>query len=168
VSGGTGALLVSPFNVKWRCSAQPGGVEESKFCLFSVVFPVRCVSGISPKFYFRKHALCFLPLATILESLSCIFFFSSYKPQSHKIKRKFWILRVNKIMLHKTQLAKYSLKYIKNKQDRWLNTNLLTYFLFALRMFLWQIVLKDGQRFQLRSLHMIYCYFFPGVSFYYF
>jgi hypothetical protein len=47
--GGTGALLVSPFNVKWRCSVQAGGVEESKFCLFSVVFPVRCVSSVSPK-----------------------------------------------------------------------------------------------------------------------
>jgi hypothetical protein len=30
--------LVSPFNVKWRCYAQAGGVEESKFCLFLVVF----------------------------------------------------------------------------------------------------------------------------------
>jgi hypothetical protein len=61
------AFLVSPFNVKWRCSAQAGGVEESKFCLFSVVFPVRCVSSISPRFYFRRHAFCFLPLAAILE-----------------------------------------------------------------------------------------------------
>jgi hypothetical protein len=68
VSGsGTGTLLVSLFNVKWRCSAQAGGVEESKFCLL-VVFPVRCVSSISLRFYFRKHAFCFLPLATILES----------------------------------------------------------------------------------------------------
>jgi hypothetical protein len=61
--------LVSPFNVKWRCSAQAGGVEESKFCLFSVVFPVRRISSVSPRFYFRRHAFCFLPLATILESL---------------------------------------------------------------------------------------------------
>jgi hypothetical protein len=45
--GGLDALLVSPFNVKWRCSAQAGGVEGSKFCLFSVVLPVRCVSSIS-------------------------------------------------------------------------------------------------------------------------
>jgi hypothetical protein len=45
-----------------------GGVEESKFCLFSVVFPVRCVSSISPRFYFRRHAFCFLSLVTILES----------------------------------------------------------------------------------------------------
>jgi hypothetical protein len=42
VSGsGMGALLVSPFNVKWRCSAQAGGVEGSKFCLFLVVLPAR-------------------------------------------------------------------------------------------------------------------------------
>jgi hypothetical protein len=68
VSGGPGALLVSPFNVKWRCSAWAGVVEESKFCLFLVVFPVRCISSFSPRFYFRKHDFCFLPLFTILES----------------------------------------------------------------------------------------------------
>jgi hypothetical protein len=65
----TGALLVSPFNVKWRFSAQAGGVEGSKFCLFSVALPARCVSRISPRFHFRRHAFCFLPLAAILESL---------------------------------------------------------------------------------------------------
>jgi hypothetical protein len=48
VSGsGAEAFLVSPFNVKWRCYVQVGGVEESKFCLFSVVFPVRCISSTS-------------------------------------------------------------------------------------------------------------------------
>jgi hypothetical protein len=36
-------LLLSPFNVEWGCYAQAGGVEESEFCLFSVVFP-----GVSP------------------------------------------------------------------------------------------------------------------------
>jgi hypothetical protein len=34
-----------------------------------VVFPVRCLSSVSPRFCFRKHAFCALPLATILESL---------------------------------------------------------------------------------------------------
>jgi hypothetical protein len=69
VSGGsTGALLASPFNMKWRCYEWPGGVEDSKFCIFSVVFPARCVSSISPRFYFRRHVFCFLPLAAILES----------------------------------------------------------------------------------------------------
>jgi hypothetical protein len=24
-------------------------------------FPVRCVSSVSPRFYFRRHAFCFLP-----------------------------------------------------------------------------------------------------------
>jgi hypothetical protein len=68
-SGGSpGALLVSPFNVKWRCSVQAGGVEGSKFCLFSVALPVRCISSVSPRFHFRRHTFCFLPLATILES----------------------------------------------------------------------------------------------------
>jgi hypothetical protein len=56
------AHLVYLFNVKWRCYVWAGGVEESKFCLFSVVFPVRCISSVSPGFYFRKHAFCFLPL----------------------------------------------------------------------------------------------------------
>jgi hypothetical protein len=45
----------------------------SKFCLFSVVFPVRCISIVSPRFYFRWHAFCFFPLAAILESPSCFF-----------------------------------------------------------------------------------------------
>jgi hypothetical protein len=62
------ALLVSPFKVKWRFSALAGGVEGSKFCLFSVVLPARCVSSISPIFHYRRLAFCFLPLAAILES----------------------------------------------------------------------------------------------------
>jgi hypothetical protein len=49
-----------------RCYEQAGGVEESKFCLFSVLFPVRCISSVSPRFYFRRHAFCFLLLAAIL------------------------------------------------------------------------------------------------------
>jgi hypothetical protein len=63
-----GALLVSPFNVDWGCYAWAGGVEESEFCLFLVVFLVRCISSISSRFYFRKHAFCFLPLVSVLES----------------------------------------------------------------------------------------------------
>jgi hypothetical protein len=66
------------FNMKWRCSAQAGGVEESKFCLFSVVFPVRCISIVSPRIYCRKPAFCFLPLAAILESLYGYFNTLSY------------------------------------------------------------------------------------------
>jgi hypothetical protein len=69
-SGGPGALLVSPFNVKWRFSVQAGGMEGSKFCLFSVVLPARCVSSVSPRFHLRRHAFCFLPLAAILEFFS--------------------------------------------------------------------------------------------------
>jgi hypothetical protein len=42
--------------------------EESEFCLFSVLFPIRYITSISPRFYFRKHAFCFLPLVSILES----------------------------------------------------------------------------------------------------
>jgi hypothetical protein len=68
VSAGTGALLVSLFNVAWGYYAQVGGVEVLEFCLL-VVFPARCVSSISQRVYFRKHAFCFLPLVSILESL---------------------------------------------------------------------------------------------------
>jgi hypothetical protein len=67
-TGGPGALLVSPFNVKWRFSAPAGGVEGSKLFLFSVIVPAKCVSSISPRFHYRRLAFCFLPLATILES----------------------------------------------------------------------------------------------------
>jgi hypothetical protein len=45
-----------------------GGVEGSRFCLFSVVLPAKCVSSISPRFHYRRLAFCFLPLAAILES----------------------------------------------------------------------------------------------------
>jgi hypothetical protein len=66
--GSPAALLVSPFNVKWRFSAPPGGVEGSKLCLFSVILPAKCVSSVSPRFHYRRLTFCFLPLATILES----------------------------------------------------------------------------------------------------
>jgi hypothetical protein len=68
-TGGQGALLVSPFNVKWKFSALAGGVEGSKLCLFSVIMPAKCVSSISSRFQYRTLAFCFLPLAAILESL---------------------------------------------------------------------------------------------------
>jgi hypothetical protein len=68
VTGGPGALLFSPFNMKWRFSVLAGSVEGSKFCLFSVILPVKCVSSVSPRFLYRRHAFCFLPLATILET----------------------------------------------------------------------------------------------------
>jgi hypothetical protein len=64
--------------MEWGCYARAGGVEESKFCLFSVVFPVRCISSVSPRFYFRKHTFCFLPLATILESHKSLYIVFSF------------------------------------------------------------------------------------------
>jgi hypothetical protein len=36
--------------------------------LFLVALPARCVSSVSPRFHFRRHAFSFLPLAAILES----------------------------------------------------------------------------------------------------
>jgi hypothetical protein len=73
VTGGPGALLVSPFNMKWRFSAPVGGVEGSKLCLFSVIMPAKCVSSVSPRFHYRRLAFCFLPPAAILESLTMFF-----------------------------------------------------------------------------------------------
>jgi hypothetical protein len=69
-----GALLGSPFNMKWRFSAPAGDVEESKLCLFSVIMPAKCVSSISPRFHYRRLAFCFLPLAAILEFHNFSFF----------------------------------------------------------------------------------------------
>jgi hypothetical protein len=94
--GGVGDLLVSPFNMKWWCYVQAGGVEESKFCLFWAVFPVRCISSISPRFYFRKHAFCFLPLATILESPDMLFYVTCLFPPwrlSHpgNLQQRMWL-----------------------------------------------------------------------------
>jgi hypothetical protein len=74
-TGGPGALLVSPFNVKWRFSALAGDVEGSKLCLFSVIMPAKCVSSISPRFHYRRLTFCFLPLAAILESLLCLSYY---------------------------------------------------------------------------------------------
>jgi hypothetical protein len=51
--------------MEWRFYAQAGSVEESKFFLFLVVVPVRCIHSISPRFYFRRQTFCFLPLAAI-------------------------------------------------------------------------------------------------------
>jgi hypothetical protein len=36
-------------------------------------FSCKVFSSISPRFYFMKHAFCFLPLVTILESLYVFF-----------------------------------------------------------------------------------------------
>jgi hypothetical protein len=53
--------------VKWRFSALAGGLEGSKFSLFLVILPAKCLSSISPRFHYRRLAFCFLPLTTILE-----------------------------------------------------------------------------------------------------
>jgi hypothetical protein len=63
-----GALLVSPFNMKWRFSVPAGGVEGSKFCPFLVILLAKWFSSVSTRFHYRSLAFCFLPLATILES----------------------------------------------------------------------------------------------------
>jgi hypothetical protein len=68
---------IFPSHLGTGVSQQPTGppgysvqrtVEGSKFCLFSVALPARCVSSVSPRFHLRRHAFCFLPLAAILES----------------------------------------------------------------------------------------------------
>jgi hypothetical protein len=106
-SGGSrGALLVSPFNIKWRCYAQAGGVEESKFYLFWLVFPVRCISSISPRIYFRRHTFCFLPLAAILEFLCRLTVLNSW----------WWIHGHLKNYWHTSDLFKFS-KYKKRAME---------------------------------------------------
>jgi hypothetical protein len=67
-TGSLGALLVSPFKVKWWFSVPAGGVEGSKLWLFSVIMPAKCVSSVSPRFHYRRLHFCFLPLGAILES----------------------------------------------------------------------------------------------------
>jgi hypothetical protein len=78
-----GTLLVSPFTMELGCYVWAGGVEESEFFLFLVVFPVRCVSSISPRFYFRTYTFCFLPLVTILESATLAF--AGLNPQAQSL-----------------------------------------------------------------------------------
>jgi hypothetical protein len=73
--------------VKWRFSALAGGVKGSKFCLFSVVLPARCVSSVSPRFHCRRLAICFLPLATILES-PYVFLIIAYVFSSTKLEKR--------------------------------------------------------------------------------
>jgi hypothetical protein len=62
-----------------------GGVEWSKLCLFSVIMPVKCVSGISPRFHYRGLTFCFLPLAAVLES-SCAIYFSCDNKEAMLLK----------------------------------------------------------------------------------
>jgi hypothetical protein len=51
-----------------------GGLGVLEFCLM-VVFPARCVCSISARFLlYRAHAICFLPLVTILDLLFFFFF----------------------------------------------------------------------------------------------
>jgi hypothetical protein len=56
------------FSVQHEVEMLCTGVEGSKFCLFSVALPGRCVSSVSPKFHFRRHTFCFRSLAAILEN----------------------------------------------------------------------------------------------------
>jgi hypothetical protein len=62
--------------MEWGCYVLAGGVEVLEFCLFLVAFPARHISSAAPRFYFRKHAFCFLPLVTILESPHPFFLYS--------------------------------------------------------------------------------------------
>jgi hypothetical protein len=63
-----GALLVSPYNMAWRSYVQARGLGMCEFCFFLVVFPDRYVSSISARFLlYGAHAICFLPLVTILD-----------------------------------------------------------------------------------------------------
>jgi hypothetical protein len=68
-----------------------GGVVVLDFYLFLVVFPARCISSVSPRFYFRRHAFCFLPLVTILHDLN----FQVFVDFSNTCSRLIPLLSVN-------------------------------------------------------------------------
>jgi hypothetical protein len=75
-TGSLEALLVSPFNVKWRCSAPAGGVKESKFCLFLVVLPARCLQRLSK--ISLQEARFLLPPSSCHLGISTHFYFSMF------------------------------------------------------------------------------------------
>jgi hypothetical protein len=66
-------------HLTWSGDARRGlWVWRSQSFASSQFFPVRCISSICPRFYFRKHTFCFLRLASILES----------PPKENLLKRK--------------------------------------------------------------------------------
>jgi hypothetical protein len=115
-TGGPGALLVSPFNIKWRFSALAGGVEGSKLCLYSVILPAKCVSIISLRFHFRRLAFCFLPLAAILECLIFFFFKGKSNRNSGAEEHNYQMEKSHREFHHQTQSNKR--KRVTEREDR--------------------------------------------------
>jgi hypothetical protein len=62
--------------------------RSQSFASFQWFFPVRCISNVSPRFYFRRHAFCFLPLAVTLKSSKLIF---TILIQSFNTPRRRWM-----------------------------------------------------------------------------
>jgi hypothetical protein len=128
-TGGPGALLVSPLNVKWKFSALAGGVEGTKLCLFSVIMPARCVSSVSPGFHYRRLTFCFLPLAAILESPPKLILYLNLGP-IHRISHyKYANIPKSKILLVPSILDKGTSTY--NFYDMNSFTNIIAYLLCA-------------------------------------
>jgi hypothetical protein len=71
----------------WRC----GGVKV--LSLFGV-FSSMCISSVSPRFYFRRLAFSFLPLAAILESLFLFFLRSCHAVFYHGYTNWIWEMSV--------------------------------------------------------------------------
>jgi hypothetical protein len=68
VSVGAGALLFSQCNVAWRSFVWAGGSGCWNFASSSCFFSTKCGSSVSARFLiYGAHAVCFLPLVTILD-----------------------------------------------------------------------------------------------------
>jgi hypothetical protein len=74
VSGSMGALLFSQCNVAWRGFVRAGVSGVRVLLLLGGIFSAKCGSSISTKFLiYGAHAVCFLPLVTILDSPEMLF-----------------------------------------------------------------------------------------------
>jgi hypothetical protein len=92
----------------WWC----GGVKV--FCLFLMVFPAKPISSISPRFYFRNHTFCFLPLVTILEYLLARTFINItiYPQYNNNLNKK--KIKLGLTILHTKIKIACSLSYAKS------------------------------------------------------
>jgi hypothetical protein len=106
-SGSAGALLVSPFNMKWGCYVWPGGVEESKFCLFLVAFPIRSI------LYFLPHE----PHHRVIHNIAAVFLRATEtERKSEWVRQKSVILQSNLADFCHTLCIRGGLLYLAQTQ----------------------------------------------------
>jgi hypothetical protein len=115
-SGSTGALLFSQCNVAWRSFVWAGGSGVRVLFLLGVFFSAKGRSSVSAKvLIYGAHAVCFLPLVSILDSspkkLSINYLPSLINEQWVTITYLRWILKlVEKFSLH-TQVMVHIVKH---------------------------------------------------------